>query len=112
MAFDIDLANQVREYLAYFPDLKIKEKKMFGGLAFLVNGKMCVNITGENLMCRFDPEKDEKVTSRIGFQPMIMHGKQLKGYCYVEPEGFRHRKDFEYWLNLCFEFNEKAVKSK
>jgi TfoX/Sxy family transcriptional regulator of competence genes len=55
MAYSTKLADRVREYLFRLPDLQIEEKKMFGGLAFLVNGKMCVNISGENLMCRFDP---------------------------------------------------------
>jgi hypothetical protein len=107
MAFDINLSNRVREYLAQFPKLKIEEKKMFGGLAFLVNGKMCVNISGNNLMCRFDPAMAETLAERPGFLPMIMRNKQLDGYCYVEPEGFKSRKDFEYWLNLCLAYNKE-----
>ncbi|GEP93689.1 TfoX N-terminal domain-containing protein [Chitinophaga terrae (ex Kim and Jung 2007)] len=107
MAFDINLSNRVREYLAQFPKLKIEEKKMFGGLAFLVNGKMCVNISGNNLMCRFDPAMAETLAERSGFLPMIMRNKQLDGYCYVEPEGFKSRKDFEYWLNLCLAYNKE-----
>lgn len=107
MAFDISLSNRVREYLAQFPDLEIEEKKMFGGLAFLVNGKMCVNVSGDKLMCRFAPALAEKLSERPGFLPMIMRQKQLDGYCYVEPAGFKSRKDFEYWLNLCLAYNKE-----
>jgi hypothetical protein len=56
---------------------------MFKGLAFLVNGKMCVNVSGDELICRFDPARDDEVAERNGFQPMIMKGEQLRGYCYV-----------------------------
>ena len=112
MAYDIQLADRVREYLVKFPNLEIEEKKMFRGLAFLINGKMCVNISGQNLMCRFDPIQTEKLAERTGFLPMIMKGKVYKGYCYVEPTGIKSKKDFEYWINLCLDFNEKAKSSK
>jgi hypothetical protein len=112
MAYDIVLADRVREYLAAFPKLDIEEKKMFRGLAFLVNGKMCVNISGENLMCRFDPSRKEELAEKTGFLPMIMNGKESKGYCYVEPTGIKRKKDFEFWLGLCLDFNERAKASK
>lgn len=112
MAFNSKLADRVREYLVQFPKLVIQEKKMFGGLAFMVNGKMCVNVSGENLMCRFDPALLDNVAERNGFTPMIMRGKEYKGYCYVQPEGFKNKKDFEFWMNLCLDFNEKAKASK
>ncbi|MFB5944222.1 TfoX/Sxy family protein [Albibacterium profundi] len=112
MAYSTQLADRVREYLVQFPKLEIEEKKMFGGLAFLVNDKMCINIGEENLMCRFDPELTEDIAERVGFLPMIMKGKEYKGYCYVEPEGFRTKKDFEFWLNLCLDFNDRAKASK
>ena len=54
MSYDTKLADRVREYLNEVADIQIEEKKMFSGLAFLVNEKMCVNVSGENLMCRFD----------------------------------------------------------
>jgi hypothetical protein len=112
MAYDTKLADNVREYLAQFPKLKIEEKKMFSGLAFMVNDKMCINVSGENLMCRFDPDLAEDVSEKKGFQPMIMRGRQLDGYCFVEPIGFKSRKDFEYWIHLCLDYNKKARSSK
>lgn len=112
MPYDTKLADKVREYLISFPDLKIEEKEMFSGLAFMVNGKMCVNVSGENLMCRFDPNLHEEVAEKNGYQTMIMRGKELKGYCYVEPDGFKAKKDFTYFLNICLDFNKEAKSSK
>lgn len=99
MAYDLKLADRIREYLAEVPALKIKEKEMFSGLAFLVNGKMCVNVSHENLMCRFNPERFDEVSERMGFLPMIMRGKQLNGYCYVSPDGFKKKKIFNSGCN-------------
>ena len=112
MAYSTKLAERIRTYLDGIPQIKVKEKEMFRGLAFLVNGKMCVNVSGDNLMCRFDPALEEDVAEKAGFVPMIMKGKQLRGYCYVTEDGFKSRANFEYWLNLCLDFNEKAKASK
>jgi hypothetical protein len=112
MAYDKLLADRVREYLATFPKLEIEEKKMFRGLTFMVNGKMCVCVSNDNLMCRFDPALTEELTTKRGFLPMIMKGKEYKGYCYIEPIGYKNRKDFEYWVDLCLDFNNRAKSSK
>lgn len=112
MAYDLKLADRIREYLVQFPKLKIDEKEMFRGLTFMVNGKMCVSVSGENLMCRYDPALQEEVAEKNGYQPMIMKGREYKGYCYIHPEGFKSKKDFEYWVGLCVAFNEKAKSSK
>ncbi|WP_336687143.1 TfoX/Sxy family protein [Chryseobacterium bernardetii] len=112
MAYNIELADKVREWLTNIHDIKIEEKKMFGGLAFLVNDKMCINISHDNLMCRYNPDREEEVAEKNGFLPMIMRGKQLKEYCYVEPIGFQKPEDFEYWMRLCLEYNNLAKASK
>ena len=112
MPYDITLSEKIRDYLIRFPGLQVEEKQIFGGLAFIVNNKMCVNVSGDNLMCRFDPALHEEVAEKNGFQPMIMKGKELKGYCYINPAGFRSKKDFEYFLDLCLDFNARAKSSK
>ncbi|AZA51058.1 TfoX family protein [Chryseobacterium carnipullorum] len=112
MAYNIELADRVRERLSEISDLEIKEKKMFSGLAFLVNDKMCINISHDNLMCRYDPDLEEEVSEKIGFLPMIMKGKQLKGYCYVEPIGFQKQADFEFWIKIGLDYNAIAKASK
>lgn len=112
MAYNTKLADRIREYLAVFPNLKIEEKKMFRGLTFMVNGKMCVSVSNDNLMCRFDPILQEEVAEKNGFQTMIMKGREYKGYCYVSQDGYKTKKDFEYWVKLCLDFNAKAKSSK
>ncbi len=112
MAFDIVLADKIRAYLSAYKNLIIEEKQMFRGLTFMVNEKMCISVSGERLMCRFDPTLHEAIAEKNGFCPMIMKGKELKGYCYVEPVGFDTKKDFSWWINLCLSFNEKAKSSK
>jgi hypothetical protein len=112
MSYDIQLAERIRHYLSQFPRLNTEEKKMFRGLTFMVNGKMCVAVSGENLMCRFDPGLQEEISQKIGFKTMVMRGKEYKGYCYIEPPGFQSKKDFEYWISLCLDFNKKAKSSK
>ena len=112
MIYDLKLVDRIREYLVKFSKLNVEEKEMFRGLTFMVNDKMCISVSGENMMCRFDPFLHEEVAEKSGFQPMIMKGKELKGYCYINPIGFKSKKDFEYWVNLCLEYNERAKSSK
>ncbi|QEH39737.1 TfoX/Sxy family protein [Chitinophaga sp. XS-30] len=112
MAYDLKLAERIREYLEKIPGLNIEEKKMFRGLTFMVNGKMCVNVSGTNLMCRFDPGLQEEIMGRRSVLPVIMKGNEYKGYCYVEPAGCRSKTDFEYWVDLCLAYNKQAKSSK
>ncbi len=112
MAYNTQLSDRIREYLLNFPKLKVEEKEMFRGLTFMINGKMCMSVSGEYLMCRFDPTQQEDVAEMTGFIPMIMKGKNLKGYCYVSPDVFRSKKNLVYWLELCLSFNSKAKASK
>lgn len=112
MAYDLVLAQRVRDYLSRFPEYDVEEKKMFRGLAFMVNGKMRVNVSNDNLMCRFDPALTEELSVKTGYLPMIMRGKVFKGYCYVEPAGLKTKKNFEFWMKQCLDFNEKAKSSK
>jgi hypothetical protein len=112
MAYDMKVAERVRQYLSDFSKLNVEEKKIFGGLAFIVKRKMCINVSGEKLMCRYDPALHEEVAVKTGYKPMMMKGKELKGYCYVDPFGFKLKKDFEYWIGLCLDYNETATSSK
>lgn len=112
MAYNTQLADRIREHLVQRPTLKIEEKEMFRGLVFMVNGKMCINVSDQNLMCRFDPALQETIAEKPGYKPMIMKGKELRGYCYVNPAGWKTKKEFLYWVELCLAFNEKAKASK
>ena len=112
MAYDIQLAERTREYLVQFSELRIEEKKMFRGLAFLINDKLCVCVSGNNLMCRFDPAMQEHLANKAGVEPMTMKGKNLQGYCYVAPAALQSNKELTYWIDLCLAFNERAKASK
>ncbi|MCA6426094.1 MAG: TfoX/Sxy family protein [Cytophagales bacterium] len=112
MAYDTNLADRVREYLAEIPRIDIKEKEMFNVLNFMVNGKTCVCVSGENLMLRFDPSRQEELSEKDGYETMLTKGKEYKGYCYINPNGFKDRKDFEFFLNLCLDYNKVARSSK
>lgn len=112
MAYDKSLASRVRHYLSELEHLAVTEKGMFGGLAFLVNGKMCVNVSGDRLMCRFDPELIDEIAERTGFEPMIMRNKQYNGYCYVEPIGYERTADFNFWMQICIAYNSEAKPAK
>jgi len=111
MAFDKNLVDRLRELLVENTNEDIVEKPMFGGIAFLVNGKMCINVSGNRLMCRFDPKRSGQLNEREGVEPMIMREKVLDGYCYVNPEGYKSKNDFEFWINICLDFNSQAQAS-
>jgi hypothetical protein len=112
MKFSTDLADRVRAYLATVPGIEIEEKLMFNALNFMVNGKTCICVTGENLMLRFDPKQQEELSDKDGYETMLMKGKEYKGYCYVNPWGIKNKKDFEYFINLCLDFNKILKSSK
>ena len=112
MPYDERLADRVREYLIETTDEEITEKPMFGGLAFLVNGKMCINISSNKLMCRFDPERTLELSEKLGFEPMVMRGKSLQGYGLINLEGYTNPNDFEFWMRVSLDFNPVAETSK
>ncbi len=112
MAYNTNLVNKVREFLAEIPNIEVEEKEMFSVLNFMVNGKTCICVSGENLMLRFNPKLQEEISKRDGYETMLMKGKEYKGYCYINPEGFTKRLDFEYFINVCLDYNKVSRKSK
>jgi TfoX/Sxy family transcriptional regulator of competence genes len=110
MAYNEKLADRVREALADIPD--VEEKKMFRGVTFMVNDKMCVSVSGDELMLRLDPEITEQLTEENGTRPMVHGGRHMKGFIYISEERFRNQKDFDHWIKLALDFNPKAKASK
>lgn len=82
------------------------EKKMFGGLSFMVKGNMCCGVVGDELMARVGPDGYEAALKRPHARPMDFTGKPLKGFVYVAPEGFADRADLEGWIGLALNFVE------
>ena len=110
MAYNEKLADRVREALVEVPD--VEEKKMFRGVTFMVDGKMCISVSGGELMLRLDPELTEQLAEENGTRPMIHGGKHMKGFIYISEERFRNQKDFDHWVKLALDFNPMAKAAK
>lgn len=111
MAYDETLADRVREIIA-IDHKNVEEKKMFGGLCFMVNDKMCVGVESERLMVRLDPNKYDEVIEKEGCKPMDFTGKIMKGYVFVDIDVLNTKKKLEYWLKLALDYNKIAKPSK
>jgi TfoX/Sxy family transcriptional regulator of competence genes len=99
MAYDEGLAQRVREALDSRPG--ITERRMFGGLAFLVDGKMFVGISGSKLMARVGAERYQDALAVPHVRQMDFTGKPMKGYVYVDPPGLAEDKDLVAWVKWC-----------
>ena len=110
MAYNEKLADRIRESLENVPN--VAEKFMFGGVCFMVNDKMCVGVVKDEMMCRIDPNMDEIVLEMNGCRQMDFTGKPMKGYIFISEDGMKIKKSFDYWINLCLEFNLTAKASK
>ncbi len=110
MSYNILLANRVRELFQDFEN--VEEKKMMGGLTFMLNDKMCVGILKDELMCRIDPELHESLVEKEGCRTMDFTKRPMIGYILVDEFGIQKQEDLEYWINLAIEFNPKAKSTK
>lgn len=111
MAYNEKLADRTREIIS-LTHKKVEEKKMFGGLCFMVNDKMCVGVEKERLMVRLDPARYEEVIEKEGCKPMDFTGKIMKGFVFVDEEVLKTKKQLEYWVKLALEYNKIAKSSK
>ncbi|CAG0947215.1 hypothetical protein ANRL1_03818 [Anaerolineae bacterium] len=109
MTHNDDLLNRVRAALAHIPH--VDEKRMFGGTAFMVSGKMCVTVNKERIMCRIDPAFHNAALERTGCRAVIMKGRPYRGYVYVDAAVLTTTSDLEYWVGLALDYNPKAKAS-
>jgi len=110
MAYNEKLTARIREALAHLPN--VAEKRMFRGVTFMVNDKMCITAGDNKIMCRIDPSIHEEALKRQGCETVKMKGREYKGYVYVNEEGIKTKKDLDYWIRLALEFNKLAKSSK
>lgn len=97
MAYDEHLANGIRELLASDPD--VVEKRMFGGLAFLVGGHLAVAASGQGgLMVRVDPAQTDALLEEPHAGPFVMRGRPMQGWLRVDAEGLRTQTELEPWV--------------
>ncbi len=102
MAYDAGVAQRVREAMQDIAG--VVERKMFGGLAFMVYGNMCVGVVREELMVRVGPEQYEYVLNLPYARKMDFTGKPLKGFIYVAAPGFSSDTDLIKWIETGYAF--------
>jgi len=111
MAYNEHLADRITRILK---DKKLNffEKKMFGGLCYMVNDKMCVDIIKNELMARIGEGKYEHALTKKGCKEMNFTGRAMKGYVYLDEDALDLDVDLEYWIQLALDFNPLAKASK
>jgi TfoX/Sxy family transcriptional regulator of competence genes len=110
MAYNEKLAERIRERISDLSNME--EKEMMGGLVFMVNGKMCLGIIKDEMMCRIDPANHDNEVEKNGCRTMDFTNRPMKGYILIEELAMRSEKDFDYWIQLALDFNPLAKASK
>ncbi len=110
MAYNENLAGRVRDALAGRHD--VEEKKMMGGLTFMVDDKMCVGVLQDDLMARIDPAQYATALKQTGCREMNFTGRPMKGFVFINGEGTHTEKDLRYWVDLALAYNPIAKSSK
>ena len=109
MAFSEYLTDRVRTRLSHAG--LVEEKKMMGGLIFMVNGKMCIGVdidkerNADRLMVRVGKLPYQDLLKREGSRPMDFTGKPMRGFLFIDPEGFDSDSDLDFWVSKALEFN-------
>jgi TfoX/Sxy family transcriptional regulator of competence genes len=99
VAYDEELADRIRELLGSEADLT--EKKMFGGLAFLVRGNMAVAASGQGgVLVRVDPAQSESLVATTEARPMVMRGRRMQGWLRVDADDVHTRRQLAEWVGL------------
>lgn len=104
MALNPELTKRVRQVLQHLD--RIEEKKMFRGVAFMVNGKMCVTVGDNHIMCRIDPKIHKEVIIHKGVSTVKMKGKDYIGWINVDESAIPDKKGLKYWVSLALAYNE------
>ncbi len=107
------LADKMRKAL---PIEKLEERKMIGGIAFLINGKMCITASSQSsdhrMMVRVDPKRHEELIKIRGAHPAVMRGKEYRGWIFLTEEAIKYEKDFKHWIDLALAFNKITKSNK
>jgi TfoX/Sxy family transcriptional regulator of competence genes len=100
---DENLVDRVRAALARVP--RVKEKKMFGSVGFMVRGNLCVTARPTRIMCRIDPAAHSAAIRHKGCQTVVMKGRPYRGYVYIDFAALSTEKALLYWVTQALEFN-------
>jgi TfoX/Sxy family transcriptional regulator of competence genes len=100
VAYDEELADRIRELLA--GERGVSEKRMFGGLAFLVEGKLAVSASGRGgLLARIDPAQHDRLTRGAHVEAFVMRGRPMDGWLHVDTEAVRTTRQLRTWVDRC-----------
>jgi TfoX/Sxy family transcriptional regulator of competence genes len=111
MPFNEKLADKIRVALAGTKNLV--EKEMFGGIAFMINDKMCIGVNKDDIIVRCEKEETGELLKMKGAKVFnLSGGRPMKGWLLVGPEGTNTKKDFDGWLHKAIEGNKKAIAPK
>ncbi|MDT5018666.1 MAG: hypothetical protein QOD39_4826 [Mycobacterium sp.] len=98
MGYDEELANRIRELVG--AERGVEEKRMFGGLAFLINGNMSVAVSSRGgLMVRVPKDETEKLLAREHVEPMVMAGRETRGWLRVSLDGVKTKRQLQSWVS-------------
>jgi TfoX/Sxy family transcriptional regulator of competence genes len=111
MAYSEYLADRVRNTLKE-NRVAFGEKKMFGGLCFFVDEKMCTGVFKEDLMVRIDPVNEAQYLTDENCRMMDEDTQSMKGFLMINPDGTDMDEDLDRWIKRCLEFNPRAKASK
>lgn len=102
MAYDEKLAQRIRDVLS--TQSNVEEKKMFGGICYLVSNHMCCGVLNDTLMARVGPTMYEACLKKPHAREMDFTGKAMKGMVYVGPDGIRTKPQLTRWIDVCLDF--------
>jgi TfoX/Sxy family transcriptional regulator of competence genes len=102
MAYDEELADRVRGLLLRHEEFA--ERKMFGGICFMLNGNMCCGVANDDLMVRLGPERGDAALGEAHVRPMDFTGKPMRGYAYVDAAGTSDEVSLAGWVERCVAF--------
>ena len=108
MVYNEKLADRIRKVLG--KNKNVTEKKMFGGLSFLLNGKMLCGVLKENLVLRISHDEYESAIKKLNVRPMDFTGRPMKGFVYVNQSGSKSDKDLKKWVNLSLNHAKSIAK--
>lgn len=103
MAYDESLANRVRAALGNAR--RVQERRMFGGLVFMVRGKMCVSVGKQRIMCRLDSAIHDAALKHKSCRTVAMRGRPCRGYVYIDAEVVRTKRQLDHWVRLALDYN-------
>ena len=104
-------AERIADWLTA-KNVVFEQKRMFGGVCFMVDNKMCIGTYQGGVMARVGPTEADALINRPGTSPMTNGSRPMKGYLFIEPQDYDSDRDLSFWVDKCLAFNPTATASK